>query len=153
MSENKQFPPNNGAILNIAQVIKQVMTSAAEAELGGIYINAREAVYIRKILEAMGHPQPRTPLQTDNTTAEGVINKNVQTKRTKAMDMRFHWLRDREAQKQFRFYWRSGPTNDADYFSKTQHPPVHHRAERAKRLTPLTKLLELRQRQASQFKQ
>ena len=56
----------------------------------------------------MGHPQPPTPIQTDNSTAEGVINKKVQPKRTKAMDMRFHWLRDRETLKQFRFYWRPG---------------------------------------------
>jgi hypothetical protein len=38
----------------------------------------------------MGHPQPRTPLQTDNTTAEGVITKKIQPKQMKAMDMQFH---------------------------------------------------------------
>jgi hypothetical protein len=43
----------------------------------------------------MGHKQPPTPLQTDNSTADGVINGKIQPKRTKAMDMRFHWLRDR----------------------------------------------------------
>ena len=51
------------------------------------------------------------------------------------MDMRFHWLRDREAQNQFRFYWRSGPTNKADYPSK-MHPGVHHRNVRGEWLTP-----------------
>ena len=146
-SENTNIPKDNGAILNIAQVIKAVMSSAAEAELGGLYINAREAVYLRKILEAMGHPQPRTPLQTDNSTAEGVVNKNVQPKRTKAMDMRFHWLRDREAQQQFRIYWLRGTNNKADYWSKTQHPTAHHRAMRCEILTPLKKLIEFRRRQ------
>jgi len=63
------------------------MTSAAEAELGTLYINAREAIYIRNILEAMGHPQPRTPVQTDNSTAEGVVNNKILPKQTKAMDM------------------------------------------------------------------
>ena len=101
----------------------------------------------------MGHPQPRTPLQTNNTTTEGVTNKNVQPERTNAMDMQFHWLRDWEMQKQLCFYWRSGPTNDVDYFSKTQHPPAHNRKERIKILTPLRKLLKLRQQQASQVKQ
>ena len=55
MSNNAEHAPNNGAVLNIAQIIKAVMSSAAEAGLGALYINAREAVYIRQILEAMGH--------------------------------------------------------------------------------------------------
>ena len=44
MSNNEPMPPNDGAILNIAQIIKAVMSSAAEAELRALYINAREAV-------------------------------------------------------------------------------------------------------------
>ena len=62
MSNNEPISPNNGAILNIAQNIRAVMSSAVEAELGALYINAREAVYICQILEEMGHKQPRTPL-------------------------------------------------------------------------------------------
>ncbi len=42
----------------------------------------------------MGHPQPKTPIQTDNTMAELVINNRVQPKRLKAMDMWFNWLKD-----------------------------------------------------------
>jgi hypothetical protein len=97
LSNNENFPPNNGAILTNATIIKAVMSSAAEAELGALYINAKEAVYLGQILNKMGHPQPKTPIQTDNTTAEGVINNKIQPKQTKAMDMRFHWLRDHEA--------------------------------------------------------
>jgi hypothetical protein len=53
---------------------------------------ACKAVYIRIILEELGHLQPPTPLQTDNSVADGVINGKVQPKQTKAIDMRFHWL-------------------------------------------------------------
>eukprot|EP00804_Cyclotella_cryptica_P028442 CCRYP_014211-RA/>CCRYP_014211-RA protein AED:0.38 eAED:0.38 QI:0/0/0/1/0/0/2/0/375 len=106
LSSATATPPNNGAILNIAHIIKHVMASATEAELAALYIVAREAVYIRIILEELGHKQPATPLQTDNSTAEAVCNGKIQPKRTKAMDMRFHWLRDRECQEQFRIYWR-----------------------------------------------
>ena len=35
--------------------------------------------------------------------------------------MRMYWLREREILKQFRFYWRAGPTNKADY--ETKHLP------------------------------
>jgi hypothetical protein len=67
LSNDEKFPPNNGTILTIATIIKAVMSSADEAELGALFINPKEAVYLRQILEEMGHPQPRTPIQTDNT--------------------------------------------------------------------------------------
>ena len=63
------------------------MSSATKAKLAALYIMAREAVYIRIILEEMGHAQPPTPVQTDNAMAEAVTDRKVQPKRTKAMDM------------------------------------------------------------------
>ena len=39
MSDNSISPPNNGAVLTVAKIIKEVMSSAAEAELGALYIN------------------------------------------------------------------------------------------------------------------
>ena len=150
LSENVPFPPNNGAIHNDAEIIKGVMSSASEAELGAMYINARKAVEERLILDEMGHKQPATPFQVDNSTAEGIVNKRVQPKRTKAMDMRFHWLRDRSInQNQFRFYWRPGPTNDGDYWTK-HHPASHHRNMRPVFLTPFKDLLELRKKHPRQ---
>lgn len=77
---------------------------AAEAELGALYINVKEAIYIRQILEVMKHKQPCMPIITNNSTADGLIKSSIQPKRTKAMDMRLHWLHDREVQEQFFFY-------------------------------------------------
>eukprot|EP00804_Cyclotella_cryptica_P018243 CCRYP_005972-RK/>CCRYP_005972-RK protein AED:0.51 eAED:0.38 QI:0/-1/0/1/-1/0/1/0/146 len=115
------------------------MSSAAEAELGALYINAREAIPIRHLLTELGHAQPPTPIQIDNSTALGVVTNTIQPKRTKAMDMRFHWLRCRTNQKQFRTYWRAGATNLADYVTK-HHAPIHHRTVRALYLTDPVKL-------------
>ena len=89
MSNNAQIPNNNGTVHTVAQIIKAVMSSAAEAELGALYINCREAIPAHHVLEEMGHPQPPTPMQTDNSTALGVVTNKIQPKRTKAMDMRF----------------------------------------------------------------
>ena len=97
--ENDEFPTNNGAVLTIAQIIKVVMSSAAGAEIGALYINSREAIPQRHLLEEMGHPQPPTPIQINNTTALGVVTNTIQPKRTKDMDMRFHWLRCRKKSK------------------------------------------------------
>ena len=90
LSSDSTIPQNNGSLLNIAHIIKHVMSSSTEAELAALYLIAREAVYIRIILEEMGHKHPPTPLQTDNSMAEAVVNGKIQPKRTKAMDTRFH---------------------------------------------------------------
>ena len=148
LSSDTQYPPNNGAILDIAQIIDAIMSSAAEAEMGALFINAKEAVHLRRILSEMGHPQPRTPIQTDNSTAEGVINSQIRPKRTKAMDMRFEWLLDRVLQGQFRIYWKPGKTNLADYFTK-HHPPAHHRNVRGEFLTRVAELQQLRKENTS----
>ena len=54
MSSNVTNPHNNGAVLNIAQLIKAVMSSAAEAEFGALYINTGKAVPMRKLLTKNG---------------------------------------------------------------------------------------------------
>jgi hypothetical protein len=86
MSNNTAKPPNKGAILTIAQIIKAVMSLAAEAEVGALYINCREAIPTCHTLKFMGHPQPLTPMQTDNTTALGIVNNNI-IKKSKVMDI------------------------------------------------------------------
>jgi hypothetical protein len=122
-------PPINGAIHVIANIMKNVLSSAAEAEVGAAYINAQEACPLRQTLQDMGHDQPPTPIKTDNACAEGIINDTVKQKRSKAIDMRFYWLRDRVKQKQFQIYWKPGAVNLADYVSK-HHSPAHHRRSR-----------------------
>jgi hypothetical protein len=44
LSKNLDNPSNNGAIYNKASIIKLVMSYAAEAEIGALYINAQKGV-------------------------------------------------------------------------------------------------------------
>jgi len=134
MGGHEEVPINNGAVLNISQVIKAVMSSAAEAEIGALFINSKLEVPVRTTLEELGNKQPPTPVQTDNSTAHGVLTRKITPKATKAMDMRFHWLRCRKAQRQFCFYWRPGTLNLADCWTK-HHPAAHHRSFRREVLT------------------
>ena len=129
LSENVPMPPFNGAILSIAQIIKYVMSSAAEAELAALFITARKCAEIRHTLLEMKWPQQPTPIQVDNTTAVGVVTNNIIPKQTKSMDMRLWWLRCRTNQKQFRPYWATGKGNLADYNSK-HHSGPHHISQR-----------------------
>ena len=72
------------------------MASAEEAELGVLFLNGKETVELRGILREMGHPQNEpTPIQTYNSTEMGIMNNTIKQRRSKAMDMIFHWVRDR----------------------------------------------------------
>ena len=62
----------------ICSILRNMMTSAAESELGGLFYNAKEACVIRIILEDLDHSQPATPIKTDNTTVAGIENKTIQ---------------------------------------------------------------------------
>ena len=104
-----------------------IMSSAMEAEVGAAFLVARDACPMRVTLEELGHPQTPTPLKVDNTTAVGFANGRIRHKRSKAIDMRFHWIRDRVNQDQFAVYWTPGDNNEeADYVTK-HHPASHHR--------------------------
>jgi hypothetical protein len=125
----------NGAINVPCKILREVLSSAAEAELGGLFHNGKEAVPERITLEELGHKQPPTPMVTDNSTATGIANASVKQKRSKAMDMRFYWIRDRVRQGQFIVYWKRGSSNRADYFTK-HHPAKHHVVKRPDYLQP-----------------
>ena len=43
MAGKDKISINNGAVLNISQIIRAVMSSAVEAELGALYINAKNS--------------------------------------------------------------------------------------------------------------
>ncbi len=127
LSENDPFPRFNGAVLSIAQIIKFVMASAAKAELAALFITTREMIPHRQTLIDMGWPQPKSPIQIDNSTAAGVTNKTIVPCRAKMMDMGLWWLLCRGSQDQFRYYWDAGSKNWADYHTK-HHPDTYHEA-------------------------
>ena len=77
LSNDAPIPTNNGAVLNITQLIKAVMSSAAEAEMGAIFLNLRGVILVWNVLIEMGHPQGKTPIQTDNSIAYGIVNNNM----------------------------------------------------------------------------
>ena len=129
INPNDPAPPLNAPILVNSKIIDAVMSSVQESETGSGFINAKDAVPIRTTLEEMGHPQGPTPLQFDNKCAVGILTDTVVQRRSKAMDMRFYWVRDRHRQQQFHVHWKRGQENLADYPTK-QHSTKHHIAVR-----------------------
>lgn len=74
------------------KTLRTVVASAAEAETGGFFHNAQTILHIRRLLEALGHPQPPTPLKTDNSTSHAFVNRFLCQKKSKSWDMKYHWL-------------------------------------------------------------
>jgi hypothetical protein len=98
------------------------MSLAAEAEIGAVFINSKEGAVLPTTLEELGFRN----IQHHCHIVQQWYNK---TKRTKAMDMRFYWIKDRVKQGKFYVYWGPGYQNLADYFTK-HHSPAHHKRMR-----------------------
>ena len=102
-----------------------MVDSAAAAEYAALFICAQFATSLRLTLAELGYPQSATPITCDNECAVGIANKALTQKRSKTIDMRYHWLRDQVSLGNFTVIWQPGSTNLADFFTKT-HPVSHH---------------------------
>jgi hypothetical protein len=114
----------NGAIATHCNKLRFTTASVAETEYAGLFCAGQHAAGLRATLEEMGYPQPATPIQGDNTCANGIANDMVNQKRSRAMDTRLHWIRDRVRRGEFLIYWRPGAFNMADFFTKN-HSAAH----------------------------
>ena len=115
----------NGACHVNTQIMKFVVASAAEAELGALFRNCQDGIIFRLTLHNLGHPQPKKPVHYDNATAVGIASNTVKQQRAGAMEMRFMWVGDKVAQEMNELIWHPGQENLADYQSK-HHIGVHH---------------------------
>ena len=83
--------------------VRVIVASATEAEFAALFFNAQDACMLRTTLAELGHTQPATAIQTDNECAMGALPMTlVKQKRSKAIDKRFYWIRDRVRQNQFK---------------------------------------------------
>jgi hypothetical protein len=121
---------HNGPIYVLSRILKRVLASAAEVEIGATFTNAQEALPIRQMLRDMDHPQPETPMKVDNTTAVSFANSSLKQKRSTSVNMNYYWIQDRTNQNQFHIYWSPGKGNLGDYHTK-HFSPAHHRHVRS----------------------
>ena len=117
----------NGPIHVECRILRHVVTSAAET--AALFYNAQMALELLHIFRALGHPQPAVPIKTDNATAASFVDDTLKQKRSKAWDVRYHWLVELQRNKIFKMYWDKGANNLANYHTK-HHPPSHHQKMR-----------------------
>ena len=108
---------------------KKFMSSISEAELGALLITAQEMIAMRNTLKEIQWPQPKSPIQTDNSATSGIVNNTILPRKFNTIDLHLHWLRCREAQGRFQYYWASGSLNWGGYSTK-HHPPLYQKSER-----------------------
>ena len=109
----------NGAIDVLSIILPTVVASTCEGEYATSFVMAQLGMPLRVNLRDMGYPQDRTIITTDNKCAEGIANKTMKLKRSRSMDMRYHWLQDRVKQGDYAVKWRKGTKSLADFFTKT----------------------------------
>ena len=89
-----------------------------EAEYAAAFHTGQMASGLRKTLADLGYPQPPTYILVDNKVAHGIASNTIEPKRTKSLDMQYHWLRNRVYLQEFIVIWRKGMYNLADFFTK-----------------------------------
>ncbi len=130
LGECKPGGTPNAAIQYFSVIISTVVSSATEAEYAALFMTGQSAVSIRHTLADLGYPQGVTNIVCDNKCAVGIANKTLKQKRSKTIDMRFHWIRDQVALNTFCITWLEGRYNLADFFTKAH--PVHHHLTQSK---------------------
>ena len=83
MAGKDEIPINNGAVLNISQIIWAVMSSAAEAELGALFIYAKNSSFNAKNADqtwtsAAPHPDANQKRNSTRTTHQQNSTKSTQ---------------------------------------------------------------------------
>ena len=101
------------------------MSSAYEAETGALYYGCKHDIPYRVTLQEMVHPQTEpTPVTTNNNTAHGLTLGTMKSKASKSNDMRFQWLKFREAQRLFACIPLGAWSQETSRLPK-QAPPRH----------------------------
>jgi hypothetical protein len=91
----------------------------AEAEYATTFGGGQVLVELTLTLTFLGHPRQSPPLLfVDNECAIGLANSSVRQKKSKSIDMRLDWIKERAGQNFFRIVFLPGLINPADFFTK-----------------------------------
>ncbi len=91
----------------------------AEAEYVAAFGDGQVLVELTLTLTNLDHPQQSPPLLfVDNECAIGLATSSVRPKKSKSIDMRLDWLKERAGQHFFRLVFLPGLINPADFFTE-----------------------------------
>jgi hypothetical protein len=111
----------NGAFHVSTIILRFVVASAAEVELGALYHNCQTGIIFRLTLTDMGHLQPNTPVHCNNAIAVGIVNNTIKQQHSRSMEIRFFWIGDKVAQEMYALKWHPGQEYLAVLSEQTPH--------------------------------
>ena len=74
-----------------------MVASSAEAELGTLFLNAKEGKIRHNALHEVGHKQPSTSMHCDNVTTTCIVNDTIKKQQSRSTEMRFVFLYHRSS--------------------------------------------------------
>jgi hypothetical protein len=108
----------NGIICWQSHAQKTVALSSTEAEYMAISDCSRQIVWLQSLLGELGFAQERTPIYGDNQGSIFIGSNPVQDRRTKHIDTRYHFIREKIVEGKVEVFFVEGNKNIADMFTK-----------------------------------
>lgn len=113
------FKIANGPVTWSSQRQKLVTLSTTESEYVAAAAAAREAIWLRKLLCGMGYERKNeTVIYIDNQSAIRLVRNAEFHKRTKHIDIKYHYIREKAHDKEIVVHYVPSGLQEADIFSK-----------------------------------
>ena len=115
-----KFEGNGGAISWEVKKQATVALSTAEAEYQAMAAAAQEAIYLRALLKDFGFPMEKaTDIGEDNQSCIKMCHNPVMHKRSKHIDTKLHFIRERVENKEIKIHYVPTEEMTADILTKS----------------------------------
>jgi len=118
------FTLNGGPISWATKRQSTVETSTAEAEYVAAAMATKEALWLHKLLLALGVDGGVVPMGEDNQSCLALVNNPEATGRTKHVDVAYHQVRDYQARGDVAFYFLPSAEMPTDGLTKPLPSPA-----------------------------
>ena len=109
----------NGIFSWTSHTQKTVALSSTEAEYMVLSDCSHQVVWVKTLLSEIGFNLTTIPICSDNQGSIFIASNPVTEKRSKHIDIRYHYIRDVIAAGHIKVYFIDGENNPADMFTKS----------------------------------
>ena len=107
-----------GPVSWVSHKQKTVALSSTEAEYMAMSDSCRQLMWLRSLFNEIGFPVQTLPLCGDNQGSIFLASNPIQEKRTKHIDIRYHYIRERIEQEEVELFYVRTEDNIADILTK-----------------------------------
>ena len=108
----------NGPISWVSHKQKTVALSSTEAEYMALSDSCRQLIWLKSLFAEIGCDIESLPLLGDNQGSEFLASNPIQERRTKHIDIRYHYIREKIESGDVQLYYVPSNDNVADIFTK-----------------------------------